>query len=43
MTQLKAYDKQTQVLWDCSHVASGIYFYHAEIEDVFYKGKILIE
>ncbi len=43
ITQLKAYDKQTQVLWDCSHVASGIYFYQAEIEGKIYKGKFVVE
>jgi len=42
ITQLKAYNKQTQILWDCSNVTRGVYFYQTEIGDMVYRGKVLV-
>jgi len=43
VAELPLFVNQTQVIWNCSGVASGVYFYHAEIDGILYKGKILIE
>ncbi|NPD86827.1 T9SS type A sorting domain-containing protein [Lentimicrobium sp. L6] len=37
------YKGQTQIIWECSNVAKGVYFYHTEIEATNYSGKILIQ
>ncbi len=41
--QIEALPQQTQVLWDCKNIASGIYFYQTEIAGVFYRGKVVIQ
>jgi hypothetical protein len=33
---------QTQLIWDCSRVSSGVYFYHCEIEERIYRGKLVV-
>jgi hypothetical protein len=33
---------QTQLIWDCSGVSSGVYFYHSEMGGVVYRGKIVV-
>jgi hypothetical protein len=33
---------QTQLIWDCSQIASGIYFYHSEMGGVIYRGKLVV-
>jgi len=42
IARLVAYPKQNQLIWNCSNAASGVYFYHTEINDVFYRGRIVI-
>ena len=34
---------QTQLVWDCSQISGGIYFYQTEVEGINYSGKILIQ
>lgn len=34
---------QTQMVWNCSNLASGVYFYQTEIGGVVYRGKIVIQ
>jgi hypothetical protein len=33
---------QSQLTWDCSRVSSGVYFYHCEIEERIYRGKLVV-
>jgi hypothetical protein len=33
---------QSQLIWDCSRVSSGVYFYHSEMGGVVYRGKIVL-
>jgi hypothetical protein len=33
---------QTQLVWNCSTVTSGVYFYQTEISGVVYRGKIVV-
>ncbi len=33
---------QTQLVWNCSTVTSGVYFYQTEIDGVVYRGKIIV-
>ncbi len=33
---------QTQLVWNCSNTASGVYFYQTEIDVVVYRGKIIV-
>jgi hypothetical protein len=33
---------QNQLIWDCSRVSSGVYFYHCEIEERIYRGKLVV-
>jgi len=33
---------QSQLIWDCSHLTSGIYIYQTEINGDVYRGKIII-
>jgi hypothetical protein len=33
---------QSQLIWDCSRVSSGVYFYHCEIEERIYRGKLVV-
>jgi hypothetical protein len=33
---------QSQLIWDCSTVSSGVYFYHCEIEERIYRGKLVV-
>ena len=34
---------QTKLIWDCSQILNGVYFYQSEIEGINYSGKILIQ
>ncbi|OYT17158.1 MAG: hypothetical protein B7C24_04150 [Bacteroidetes bacterium 4572_77] len=43
ITSLKASPQQTQIIWDCSNIAAGIYFYQSEINGVLYRGKIVVQ
>ena len=33
---------QTQIIWNCSNIASGVYFYQIEINGEVYKEKIIV-
>jgi hypothetical protein len=33
---------QNKVQWDCSRVSSGVYFYHCEMGEHVYRGKIVV-
>ncbi len=33
---------QTQLQWNCSQIASGVYFYNCELNDLHFNGKIVI-
>jgi len=41
--KINALAQQTQVLWDCTNVATGVYFYQSEINGVVYRGKIVVQ
>ncbi|OYT15418.1 MAG: hypothetical protein B7C24_13120, partial [Bacteroidetes bacterium 4572_77] len=41
--KINALAQQTQVLWDCSKTATGVYFYQSEINGVVYRGKIVVQ
>jgi len=43
ITKLLTYPNQTQIIWDCQNIASGLYFYQSEINDIVYRGKIIVE
>lgn len=39
--ELPLINRQSQLIWDCRNVASGIYFYHTKIGEKTHSGKIL--
>jgi hypothetical protein len=43
MAELFLLKEQTQFVWDCSHIANGVFFYHTEINGKVYSGKFIIE
>lgn len=34
---------QAQIIWDCSQISNGVYFYCIEINGALYNGKILVQ
>ena len=41
--QLKLGDNQSKILWDCRNTSAGIYSYRIEIDNMVYRGKVIIE
>ena len=42
IAELSLNQNQTQLVWDCSQVAPGVYFYQTTIDEVVFRGKIII-
>lgn len=43
ITELHLKQGQSLLIWDCSGVPSGVYFYQTEIGGVVYRGKIVVQ
>jgi hypothetical protein len=41
--ELSLYKSQTQLVWDCSSISNGVYFYQTQINGEVYRGKIVIK
>jgi hypothetical protein len=42
IAELPLIQNQTQLVWDCSSVSNGVYFYQTEINGEVYRGKIVV-
>lgn len=40
--EVSLFREQTQFVWDCSQISTGVYFYQTEINGEVYRGKIVI-
>ena len=43
IAELPYKNNQSDLVWDCKDISSGVYFYQTEIEGIKYFGKIIIE
>jgi hypothetical protein len=42
IAELPLFREQTQLVWDCSQISGGVYFYQTQINGEVYRGKIVV-
>ncbi len=43
ITEIPLEKGQKQLIWDCSHIISGMYFFQIKVDELKYSGKVLIQ